>query len=188
MDLPAPLDTAPSLMGDDTDAITALVATTREETFGAIPGMKGVVNAAALKFNGVSTGRPNEYVASAITFESADDAASAISAIKQGLRLSEVPDGIPMWAERNRPPTEEHLPAGRDDGFERSGTYWAIGGTSANPMNRAGQLNVWRVDDVLFVAVGVDWTSVGTPESQAAFESAVTSLSEELTQRASEPQ
>ena len=182
MDLPAPLDTAPSLMGDDTDAITALVATTREETFGAIPGMKGVVNAAALKFNGVSTGRPNEYVASAITFESADDAASAISAIKQGLRLSEVPDGIPMWAERNRPPTEaparrprrrlraeRHLLGDRRHFGQPDEPCWPAQRVARR--RRAIRRGRRRLD--------LSWNA----RVPAAFESAVTSLSEELTQR-----
>ena len=76
---------APSPNPTDTDAITALVATTEEGNLPCHSRHEGSRQRRAVKFNGVSTGRPkNADVASAITFESADSPPSAISAIKQG--------------------------------------------------------------------------------------------------------
>lgn len=139
----------------------------------AFANLRGFTDAAAVTYAGTSTG--HRYTAAAISYPSAGAAASALADL----------DGTTgdFWRPENSPLTDAHLPAGRDEGFERSGTWVAFGGTSANADNRAGSLLVWRVNDLLFVAVGIDWDTTGTAEAQAALEAGTMSLADRMTER-----
>lgn len=182
--LPAPAGTVGSPAAIDDEAIRALTTTARDQAFQGLT-LAGPTDAAAVLFVADVAGDSREFAVAAVAFRNVAAATAAMAQVQRD--LGSVPDAVGMWEAGNSPFTDEHLPAGRDAGFERSGTYLAFGGTSANASNRAGHVNVWRVGDVVFVAIGVDWITVGTADSQAAIELGVVALSNEITSRALQP-
>lgn len=182
--LPAPARTVGSPSALDDEAIDALTTTARDQAFQGLP-LAGPTDAAAVLFVADVAGDSREFAVAAVTYRNVAAATAAMAQVERD--LGSVPDVVGMWEAGNSPFTDEHLPAGRDAGFERSGTYLAFGGTSANASNRAGHVNVWRVGNVVFVVVGVDWITIGTADSQTSIEREVVALSTELTTRALEP-
>jgi hypothetical protein len=176
--LASPPGTEPVMVAEGSAALAALDARSRVPAFSQI--MIGQVggDVSAVLFDGSGTDDQRAYTAAAMTFHDSDAAVAAMAAIRSGFRF-----GNGQWAAGNSPFTDEHLPVQRDEGFERSGTWWAFGGTSANRQSRVGHLNVWRAGDVVFVVIGVDWVTTGSGEYQTAIEDGVVSLSEVLAER-----
>lgn len=177
-DLRSPPDTREVARSEGSDAIAVLRERMRVAVFdeAVLNDLGGEAAAAVFDADGVSDQR--QYVAAALTFDHSAAAVAAMGTIRANLRFA-----TGQWAMGNSPFTDEHVPLARDEGFERSGTYWAFGGTSAGASSRVGHLNVWRIDDVVFIVFGVDWVTPGSPSFQTAIEAGVMAVSEELAAR-----
>jgi len=177
--LASPQGTEPVMVAEGSAALAALDARSRVPAFSQIMIGQVDADASAVLFDGGGTNDQRAYSAAAMTFNDSAAAAAAMATIKSGFRLS----NGQQWAAGNSPFTDEHLPVHRDEGFERSGTWLAFGGTSATAQSRVGHLNVWRTGDVVFVVFGVDWDTPGSSDYQAAIEDGVIALSETLAAR-----
>jgi hypothetical protein len=176
--LPAPAGTHAGAIVQGPDAIVALRTRSRLALFGETRLSQLGGHAAAALFDSKGTADHRAYTVACLTFDDAAAATAAMQSIRSDFRFA-----TGQWAMGNSPFTDEHLPVGRDEGFERSGTYWAFGGTSANASSRVGHMNVWRVDSVVFIVFGVDWVTTGSSAYQSAIEAGVVGLSDYLTNR-----
>ncbi|MEA2676728.1 MAG: hypothetical protein QOJ81_869 [Chloroflexota bacterium] len=175
LELSAPPRSRPAGMVEGSDAVAAMRARMRVAVFSDALLQELGGEAAAALFDPDGSGDQRAYTATVLTFDDPAAAAAAIESISTDLRFA-----TGQWATGNSPFTDEHLPARRSEGFERSGTYWAFGGTSAGESSRVGHLNIWRTDDVVFVVFGVDWATPGSSAYQSAIEAGVVALSESL--------